>query len=345
MPDPLPQRLRRAFTLIELLVVVAIISMLISILLPSLSRAREQAKTVKCAAHLKGIGTGVAACQLENRDYGPSWDDGEQTVGQVMYTWVDVLFDRDYVGDPMAGVCPSDNRPDEVTETRVASGWEHYYVDNPGQGEDSKPGPRTSYALNHVMHYNYKGDRWTEDTSKQVYAIDGWWCWFGSLNAAWLWKVTEYGGGVYPSSFSYPDTYGTMVGWRHGRAAEFQANCLFMDGHVSLLTARPKPTLEQLRGRPPEGAFDTTKAFTWLPGERPARPRDAEYDGQIEEFRGRLPFRALVDEGRVAHKWIGSPGSYNNNVHPRDYPDELSALYRTQRNIWRKLPSNPNSRN
>ena len=75
---------RLAFTLIELLVVVAIISLLISILLPSLSRARGLARMVKCQAILKQVSTTHHMYANEASD----WFVPHRTRGQLWgYLW------------------------------------------------------------------------------------------------------------------------------------------------------------------------------------------------------------------------------------------------------------------
>ncbi|HNO78539.1 MAG TPA: prepilin-type N-terminal cleavage/methylation domain-containing protein [Phycisphaerae bacterium] len=64
---------RRAvgFTLVELLVVVSIIALLISILLPSLKTARNQAKAVKCAANARQVGQATSMYLAENSSFFP----------------------------------------------------------------------------------------------------------------------------------------------------------------------------------------------------------------------------------------------------------------------------------
>ena len=93
-----------AFTLIELLVVISIITLLISILLPSLSRARDQAKGVHCLARLREFGTALAAYENLSRGILPpaQWFPSESNLkradyvgaepGTVQYGWTEILF-------------------------------------------------------------------------------------------------------------------------------------------------------------------------------------------------------------------------------------------------------------
>jgi len=77
-----------ALTLLELVVVLAIVGILAALLFPVVSHARAKARTLACAATLKGLGTAYAACLLESNGYLP---DAFYTFEQADSAWLVTL--------------------------------------------------------------------------------------------------------------------------------------------------------------------------------------------------------------------------------------------------------------
>ncbi len=66
---PVRSRIARAFTLIELLVVIAIVALLVGILLPSLSSARNEARALKCGVTMRQVAIAVTGYTIDFKTF------------------------------------------------------------------------------------------------------------------------------------------------------------------------------------------------------------------------------------------------------------------------------------
>lgn len=265
--NPNPGKKISGFTLIEVLVVVAIIALLISILLPSLRRAREHARIVACLAQLRDLGLALNMYAQNYKDwYPPTPYLGSPNTGMMQDDNLFILWYSRYAREVKIFDCPSTTfrlrEPARDAIERVASDHSSYpggfyyriYTRIDGQlVERNDFAYPAQFVSRGGFGTSYEYNLWTSKPGDSTY-VD----WFHgprypggtSIRAPWSewnWIVKK------PSSlFPHPsigilmhdaDEGGNVIGAPAGRATNNwpepwdnhgvdAMNILFMDGHV-----------------------------------------------------------------------------------------------------------------
>ncbi len=228
-PGSKAKTLRPGFTLVELLVVIAIISLLLSILVPSLSKARSMACRIKCAHNLKQINLAVNMYLNGNEDTYPC---AEDPLPAGYWLWMGrgwryylepYLSTKVSKANPSVLFCPEDPADkDKYEATSYAYSMAFYH--SPQQNDDmndksdtySNPQPSIPQQCDNVANPSGKiliGE-WSSNHSPINEDDNGWWTWEGRRNCLFadghirfLW-ATE----IRPANDFYPDANLTIRG-------------------------------------------------------------------------------------------------------------------------------------
>ena len=147
---------KKAFTLIELLVVIAIIALLLSVLLPALKKAKQQAQTVICKSNLKQWGV---VFNMYLQDYEEKFQRGWGASTSESNWWMDSAVT--YYDDV-----------DEIRYCPTATKVRYLTNGDPGPGEGKQPftawGHRPGFLNPETDHGSYGINGWLEDNQSEM---------------------------------------------------------------------------------------------------------------------------------------------------------------------------------